>query len=110
MVDISGCYQPTDGRPAYLRIQAEEISWHEAGREVHDMVGYEVGQYGEAASELVEVSGLSSYNLKLIHETEELWREDGSEDTEEEFGIVSQDNTRQDIAVPIRKRSTSSHM
>ena len=80
-------------------MQAEGISWHEAGREVHDMSSYEVGQYGEAASELAEVSGLSSYNLKLIHETEELWREDGSEDTQEDFGIVSQDSTRQDITV-----------
>ena len=99
MVDISGCYQPTDGRPAYLRIQAEEISWHEAGREVEDISSYELGHYGEAASELAEVSGLASYNLKLIHETEELWREDGSEDTQEEFGIVSPDNTWQDITV-----------
>ena len=29
---------------------------------------------------------------------EELWREEDTEDTQEEFGIVSQDNTRQDIA------------
>ena len=99
MVDISGCYQPTDGRPAYLRIQAEEISWHEAGREVEDIPSYELGQYGEASSELAEVSGLASYNLKLIHETEELWREDGTEETQEEFGIVSRDNTRQDVTV-----------
>ena len=97
---ISGCFQPTDGRPAYLRIQAGEISWQEAGREVEDQTRYEVGQYGEATPELVEVSGLSSYNIKLSHETEELWREEeeGCEDTQEEFGIVSQDNTRQDIA------------
>ena len=95
---ISGCFQPTDGRPAYLRIQAGEMSWHEAGREVEDRTKYEVGQYGEAASELVEVSGLSSYNIKLSHETEELWREEDTEDTQEEFGIVSRDNTRQDIA------------
>ena len=66
---------------------------------MEDQTRYEVGQYGEATPELVEVSGLSSYNIKLSHETEELWREDGSEDTQEEFGIVSQYNTRQDITV-----------
>ena len=41
-------------------------------------------------------SGLSSYNIKLSHETEELWREEDSEDTQEEFGIVSRDNKRHD--------------
>ena len=74
----------------------------EAGREVEDNMSYELGQYGEAASQLVEVSRCSTYNIKIITQTEELWQEDGSDDIqEEEFGIVSEDSTRQDMDLNI---------
>lgn len=36
-------YQPSTGRPAYLRILGKQITWHEAGREVYDKLHYEVG-------------------------------------------------------------------
>ena len=75
--------------------RARSNSLTPSGR-VCDKSRYEVGQYGEASSELVAASGLSSYNIKLSHETEELWREEDSEDTQEEFGIVSRDNKRHD--------------
>ena len=41
-LDVSGYYQPTDGRAAYLRILGQRISWHEAGREVYHQLEYEV--------------------------------------------------------------------
>ena len=89
----SGYFQPTDGRPVYLRISGDKVSWHEAGREVYDKVEYELGQYGEAKEELVEVSGSSSYNIKLTHLADDLWHEE-TEDTQEELGIFSEDRER----------------
>ena len=91
---MSGYYQPTTGKPAYLRILGKRITWHEAGREVYDKLIYEVGEFGEADFRLVEASGREEYNLRLTHLSEE---EEEEEDSKQERGIISEDGERWDL-------------
>ena len=53
-------------KPAFLRVEAGRVSWHEGGRDTEDKLKIEHGLFKPAEEVMREVTGIKNYNLKLI--------------------------------------------
>ena len=52
-------------RPAYLKVEADHVSWHEGGRETFEKLKIEHGVFKPAGELMREVTGIQNYNFKL---------------------------------------------
>ena len=72
---------------SFIRVEGEQVTYHEAGREVFSAMRIEFGEYGAAPEKMTAVSGISNLNIKLLV----FFDQKNPERRVERFGVVSQD-------------------
>ena len=60
-------YLTPEGQPwCFIRVEGEEVSQHEAGREVVRGIRLQYGEFGPAEERLALLSGAGRYNVKMV--------------------------------------------
>ena len=60
-------YLTPESKPwGYIRVEGEEVSQHEAGREVVRGIRLQYGEFGPAEERLALLSGAGRYNVKMV--------------------------------------------
>ena len=52
-------------KPAFLRVEADKVSWHEGGRDTYHKLKIEEGVFKPAGEVMREVTGIDNYNFKM---------------------------------------------
>lgn len=78
------CYYRLKIKPfAYMRVEGEGLSYHEAGRDVETNRRIEYGEFHRADQRITALTGKMNYNIKTIINTEHL-------DQMERFGVLTE--------------------
>ena len=87
---LDGYYKSLTKDWSYIKISGENVEYHEAGRDVFDMITCVMGEFGQADENIRELSEKLNYNVKMVI----FWDKADSEKKMIKFGVISDDREK----------------
>ena len=87
---LDGYYKSLTKEWSYIKIKGENAEYHEAGRDVFDMITCVMGEFGQADENIRELSDKLNYNVKMVI----FWDKADPEKKMIKFGVISDDREK----------------